>query len=173
MAGERMAARMSLGAADRSAVPDQQQIIRLVDAYRRTLSRYRRIQSLSAHAVEKLKSGCEVREVNATLVQKKALMQEIREEEERVSGAREWWKRTRQTLPAEDCRELLSLLDAIGKTLEDTMEHEEECRVLLRERSVWRPRRAGVAGGGTPAVAALPSAHAAYRAQAAAQGESR
>jgi hypothetical protein len=153
-------------------VADHQQLVRLVDAYRRTLSRYRRIQSLSAQAVQKLKGGCEVREVNTTLVQKKALMQEIREEEERVSGAREWWKRTRQTLPAEDCRELLSLLDAIGKTLEDAMEHEEECRVLLRERAVWRPRRAATAAG-QAAAPALSSAHAAYRAQAATRGESK
>jgi hypothetical protein len=106
----------------------------LVAAYRRMLSRYRRIEAMSQRALQKLRSGGDVRDLNSMVAHKWKLYREIREEEERVTGAREWWKRSRQALPAEECRELLSLLDAIGKTLEAAIDHEEECRQWLTSR---------------------------------------
>jgi hypothetical protein len=132
---------------------------RLVASYQRTLSRYRQISALSKQAVHMLKDGCPLPEVNTKLARKKMLLNEIREEEERVKGEREWWKRSRQTLPAQECRELLSLLDAIGKTLEEAIEQEEECRVLLKERAVWKGTvSAGQGLPGPPAVAAYRAA---------------
>jgi len=112
--------------------PDSAEPLReLVLAYRRMLTRYRRIEAMSQRTVRKLREGCGVRDMNSILANKWKLYREIREEEERVTGAREWWKSSRQALPAEECRELLSLLDAIGRTLESAIDHEEECRLWL------------------------------------------
>ncbi len=131
----------------------------LAESYRRVLSRYQGIAALAGEAVRHLRADGDVAGMNAVLGRKRMLLQEIREEEERVTGAREWWKRTRRSLPAQECRELLSLLDAIGKTLEETIEREEECRTLLRDRTAWR---------GAPAISrpAAPgtAVRAAYRA---------
>lgn len=109
----------------------------LVDTYRRVHARYRRMATLSEEAVTLLQSEASLQSVNSMLSEKKVLLEEVREEEERVTGDREWWKRSRASLPAEDCRELLSLLDSISRSLEDTLAREEECRVLLREKASW------------------------------------
>ncbi len=119
-----------------------QRLRALGESYRRVHVGYRGIANIAAEAAQKLRDGAPIPDVNDLLAKKKLLFREVREEEERVTGAREWWKRSKRTLPAEECRELLSLLDAIGRTLEETLGHEEECRTLLRERTMWRnPRR--------------------------------
>ena len=107
----------------------------LVAAYRRMLNRYRRIEAMSKETTEMLRRGCDVRDMNPVLEHKWKLYREIREEEEMVAGAQEWWKQSKQNMPAEECRELLSLLDAIGKTLVATIDQEEKCRAWLKTKS--------------------------------------
>ncbi|MBZ0267333.1 hypothetical protein K8I85_04210 [bacterium] len=113
-------------------------ITRLARAYRSILDRYREIERLSGTERELL-SGEEpgIAEVNALLARKKELLAEIRDEEERVKGAREWWKKVRRTLPAEAGRDLLSLLDAISRAVERLLALEAECRRLLQRRAAW------------------------------------
>lgn len=153
------------------SAPQELRLRDLTDSYRRVLSRYRSIAALSDEAARSLRKNGDLAAMNILLGKKKLLLQDVREEEERVTGTREWWKRTRRTLPAEECRELLSLLDAIGRTLESTLDREEECRTLLRDRAVWKsPQIAGSA----PIAADAPTAHAAYRvASTSARGETR
>ena len=120
-----------------SAVPSSRSRESLSEAialYRRLLRRYRKIEALSSQALRTLRTGCEVRELNAALERKRALWEQIREEEQKGNEARESWKRSRAGLPAEECRELLSLFEAIGKTLEDAIAQEDECRALMTER---------------------------------------
>lgn len=125
----------------RPAASPRERLRELGETYRRVHVGYRGIANIAAEAATKLREGASIPDVNELLARKKLLLREVREEEERVTGAREWWKRSKRTLPAEECRELLSLLDAIGRTLEETLEHEETCRTLLRERTLWRGRR--------------------------------
>ena len=110
----------------------------LVAAYRRMLNRYRRIEAMSKETTEMLRRGCDVRDMNPVLEHKWKLYREIREEEEMVAGAQEWWKQSKQNMPAEECRELLSLLDAIGKTLVATIDQEEKCRGNSKSRKSCR-----------------------------------
>lgn len=129
--------------------PGDDRIARLTRAYRSILERYREIERLSG-AERELLSGDDARiaDVNAVLARKKELLAEIREEEERVKGAREWWKKVRRTLPAEAGRDLLSLLDAISRAVERLLALEAECRRLLQRRAAWgrgvEPSPAGV-----------------------------
>ncbi len=120
----------------------RERLLEIGRSYERVHVGYRGVAQMAAEAARKLREGAPIPDVNEILARKRLLLREVREEEERVTGAREWWKRSKRTLPAEECRELLSLLDAIGRTLEETLGHEEECRTLLRERTLWRgPKR--------------------------------
>jgi hypothetical protein len=124
-------------------------IARLTRAYRSILERYREIERLSGSERELLLAPKDrIADVNALLARKKELLAEIRDEEERVKGARDWWKKVRRTLPAEAGRDLLSLLDAISRAVERLMAQEAECRRLLQRRTGWgqgvEPSAAGV-----------------------------
>jgi len=118
-----------------AASPRFGQVIAL---YRRVLRRYRKIETLTGRAVQTLRAGCEVREVNAALDRKRILLQQIREEEDNMIGAG-WWKRSRPGWSLEECRELLFVFEAIGKTVEGAIAQEDECRALLKERIAGRP----------------------------------
>lgn len=124
-------------------------IAQLTRAYRSILERYREIERLSGTERELLGAPEDrIADVNALLHRKKELLAEIRNEEERVKGARDWWKKVRRTLPAEAGRDLLSLLDAISRAVERLMAQEAECRRLLQRRTGWgqgvEPSAAGV-----------------------------
>ena len=110
----------------------ERRIRRLVDVYRSILSRYVEIERMSRKERELLAARQEVRDVNDILRRKKDLLTEIRAEEERVAEEREWWMRSRHSLPPASCRELLSCLDAISRAIESSLALETECRSLLR-----------------------------------------
>lgn len=118
-------------------VPNDDRIERLTQAYRTILEGYAAIVSLSVEECDRLLNGGPIGEVNEILRRKKALLAEIRDEEERVKSAREWWKKVRRSLPAEAGRELLSLLDSISRTVERSLALEAECRRLLEQRIGW------------------------------------
>ena len=109
----------------------EEQLALLADSWRSILERYERIERLSSEQRRILRDRGPIRRVNEILERKREILQEIRDEEERVTGAREWWQKARRSLPSEIGRELLSLLDAISCTIERTLALEAECRVLL------------------------------------------
>ena len=136
-----------------SAVPasrSRESLSEAIALYRRLLGRYRKIEALSSQALRTLRAGCEVRELNAALDRKRALWEQIREEEQRANEARESWKRSRAGLPAEECRELLSLFEAIGRTLEDAIAQEDECRTLMTERIAGKRAETSPVRGAEP-----------------------
>lgn len=94
-----------------------------------------------------------IRRVNEILESKREILREIRDEEARVTGDREWWKKARRSLPSERCRELLSLLDAISRKIERTLSLEAECRLLLERAVAW-----GRSGADAPAAASRQAA---------------
>lgn len=113
-------------------------VARLTSAYRFILERYEEIERLSADERDLLLDPTgEIRRVNDVLSRKKVVLAEIREEEARVKGAREWWKKVRRTLPAGAGRDLLSLLDAISRSVERLLALEAECRRLLEQKTAW------------------------------------
>ena len=109
----------------------------LTGTYRSILERYREIERLSREERRLLIENEPVPEVIEILRRKREQLRAIRAEEESVSGAREWWKRTRRSLPSGVGRELLSLLDAISRKLERTLALETECRTLLDRALAW------------------------------------
>jgi chromosome segregation ATPase len=147
--------------ADRPASPDDR-IARLTRAYRSILDRYREIERSAVEERELLGRGPDcIAEVNALLERKRATLARIRDEEERVKGAREWWKKARRSLPAEAGSELLALLDEISRTVERLLALESECRRLLERRTAWGPApEPSVAGTGSVARAAYGKATA-------------
>ncbi len=132
----------------------------LTDTYRGIHARYEEIAELSRAQRTLLAEQGAIEDVNAILRRKKEILREIRVEEERVMGAREWWKKIRRTLAPERSRELLSLLDAISRRVERTLALEADCRELLARKTAWRGN--GVA---SPAPRAGAWAAAAYRNQ--------
>jgi hypothetical protein len=109
----------------------------LVDAYRGILARYEEIVDLSREERRLLAEREPIGGVNTILHEKKRLLAEIRAEEERVTGAREWWKKVRRSLPPRDGQDLLSLLDAISRCVETSLALEGECRDLLTRTTAW------------------------------------
>jgi hypothetical protein len=114
-------------------VADSARIERLRDAYGAILERYRELERLSRRELRTLREQGEIAKVNALLREKKSILREIRAEEERVTGEREWWKKSRRSLPPASCRDLLSLLDAISRAIESTVALEADCRALLQD----------------------------------------
>lgn len=92
-------------------------------------------------------------QINELLQGKRDLLTEIASEEERIAALREWWKGARRTLPATACEELLSVLDAIARKVEQTLALEAECRELLTRAVSWGARRTPSGVGGTAALA--------------------
>lgn len=129
----------------------------LVDAYRGILARYEEIVELSREERRLLAEREPIAGVNTILHEKKRLLVEIRAEEERVTGAREWWKKVRRSLPPRDGQDLLSLLDAISRCVETSLALEGECRELLTRSAAW----------GRPPVTAEPARAAGVNAAAA------
>ena len=136
----------------------EQKIRMLTDAYRSILARYEHIEKLSVEERTLLRNGEPVARVNDLLRQKQARLDEIRVEEEGVGAARNWWKKTRRSLPRTGCEELLSLLDAISHKVEATLALEAECRTLLDRAVSWGQAR-DLPNAGT--VAAIAYARAA------------
>ncbi len=120
----------------------------LVQAYRSILTGYEEIEALSRRERDGLREGAELAAVTELLRTKQERLARVRDEEERVKGAREWWKKVRRTLPAGAGRDLLSLLDAISRSVERSLELEAECRSLLQHRTQW-----GRSGGPEPSLA--------------------
>ncbi|GJM44906.1 MAG: hypothetical protein DHS20C21_17480 [Gemmatimonadota bacterium] len=113
-------------------------VARLTAAYRSILAHYEEIERLSEEERDVLLEPTgEIHRVNEVLARKKAVLAEIRDEEERVKGAREWWKKVRRTLPPGAGRDLLSLLDAISRAVERLLALESECRRLLEQKTAW------------------------------------
>lgn len=119
-------------------------ITRLRRAYGLILEGYREIERLQRRERRTLRERGDLGKVQEVLREKKAILREIRGEEERVTGEREWWIKSRRSLPAESGRDLLSLLDAISRTIESTVALEAECRALLRNPPRQAPRPAPV-----------------------------
>jgi len=117
--------------AERRRRSRQERLAVLADSYRSILVCYEKIERLSAEQKRVLRDRGPIQRVNEILEKKRGLLREIRAEEARVTGAREWWKKARQSVPPEHCRELLSLLDAISRKVERTFSLEAECRTLL------------------------------------------
>lgn len=135
------------------SAPAAARIARLGEAYGAILEGYRELERLSRWESRTLREGGDLAKVNAILREKKTILREIRAEEERVTGEREWWKKSRRSLPPASCRDLLSLLDAISRTIESTVALEAECRALLQD--ALRPAAAGPRLAASPGVAAL------------------
>lgn len=114
-------------------------IARLRESYAAILDGYRELERLSRRESRLLRDGGEVADVNAILREKLSVLREIRAEEERLTGEREWWKKFRRSLPPASYRDLLSLLDAISHTIESTVALEDECRALLRNALLPAP----------------------------------
>lgn len=113
-------------------------IVRLTRAYHAILARYAEIEQLSGVERDLLLSKPNgIAGVNAILGRKRIVLAEIREEEEKVKSAREWWKKARRALPADAGRELLSLLDGISRAVERLLAIESECHRLLERRTAW------------------------------------
>lgn len=134
-----------------------ERIALLTETYRGNLARYREIERLSREERRRLREGRPIADVNEVLRAKRDILREIRAEEERVTGAREWWKKARRSLPPGSGRELLSLLDAISRTIEDAVALEAECRALLEGTLAW-----GAPPPGSPGSGAAVAAAAAY-----------
>jgi hypothetical protein len=94
-----------------------------------------------------------VSDVIEILKAKREILREIRAKEDLVSGAREWWKRSRRALPAASCHQLVPLLDKISRKIETILSLESECRLLLDRLLAW--------GSSTPELNAQPPAIAA------------
>jgi hypothetical protein len=129
----------------------------LAGSWRSILARYERIERLSTEQKRILRDRGPIRRVNEILESKREILQEIRDEEERVTGAREWWQKARRSLPSEIGRELLSLLDAISCTIERTLALEAECRVLLEGGVPGRRGSASAAGTPEPGAEGAPT----------------
>ena len=127
----------------------------LTKAYGAILERYEEIERISREELELLRRAEGIDRVNDMLRRKRDLLRDVRAEEERVTGEREWWKKARRSLPAASGRALLSLLDAISRRVESTLELEAECRSLLETAVSWgRPRTGASPGAGTAAALA-------------------
>jgi hypothetical protein len=135
-----------------NGAPAESRLARLRTAYGTILEGYRELERLSRREVRTLRERGEIAKVNAILREKKSVLRGIRAEEERVTGEREWWKKSRRSLPPASCRDLLSLLDAISRTIESAVALEAECRALLQD--AVRP------AGAAPRLAASPRAAA-------------
>lgn len=107
----------------------------LVDAYRSILRGYEEIERLSREERDRLRDGGDLSVITTILRSKTERLAEVRDEEGRVKSAREWWRKVRRTLPGGAGRDLLSLLDAISRSVELSLELEAECRRLLESRS--------------------------------------
>ncbi|MCA9751683.1 MAG: hypothetical protein KC591_05790 [Gemmatimonadetes bacterium] len=144
--------------ADPGSLPDPR-LEELTQTYRRILGHYQEIVALSREQRRRLAEREPIAGVNRLLQEKKKLLAEIRAEEERVTGAREWWKKVRRNLPPRDGRDLLSLLDAISASVETSLGLESECRELLTRAAAW----GGPVQGPVGATVSLGArAHAAY-----------
>lgn len=132
----------------------ERRIALLTETYRGNLARYREIERLAREERRRLREGRPVAEVNEVLRAKRDILREIRAEEERVTGAREWWKKARRSLPPGSGRELLSLLDAISRTIEGTVALEAECRALLEGTLLWGGAPPATRGSGAALAAA-------------------
>ncbi len=121
----------------RPPAPSGNRIRLLTDTYRGIHARYAEIAELSEAQRALLAEGGAIGNVNALLRRKKEILREIRVEEERVMGAREWWKKIRRTLAPERSRELLSLLDSISRRVERILELEADCRERLSRKTAW------------------------------------
>jgi hypothetical protein len=126
----------------------------LTETYRSLHERYREIETLSETERTILAERGEIAEVNGILRRKREILREIRIEEERVMGAREWWKKIRRTLAPERGRDLLSLLDAISRRVERILALEAECRELLSRSVAWGAGSAPPSASGSAATAA-------------------
>ncbi|NNE44636.1 MAG: hypothetical protein HKN12_10535 [Gemmatimonadetes bacterium] len=115
----------------------RERVQKLTAAYRTILGAYEDLESLTETELAYLSEGRPLAEVNELLRTKRERLREIRVEEERVTGEREWWKKSRRSLPPRDCRELLSLLDSISRTIERTVSGEAECRSRLEQAVAW------------------------------------
>jgi hypothetical protein len=123
---------------ERVAPRDVEGRIRLLTGtYRELLERYGEIEELTETERRILTERGSMAEVNGILQRKHEILREIRVGEERVMGAREWWKKVRRTLAPERGRELLSLLDAISRRMENILALENECRDLLARATAW------------------------------------
>jgi len=111
-------------------VADSVRIARLREAYAAILEGYRELERLSRRELRMLSEHGDVAKVNAILREKKAVLRGIRTTEENVTGEREWWKKSRRSLPTASCRDLLLLLDAISRTVDSTVTLEADCRAL-------------------------------------------
>ena len=109
----------------------------LTETYRDLFERYGEIEKLAEIERRILVERGSITEVNGILRRKNEILREIRVGEERVMGAREWWKKIRRTLAPERGRELLSLLDAISRRMERVLSLENECRDLLARSTAW------------------------------------
>lgn len=143
--------------ADQRRRSREERLALLTGSYRSILARYERIERFSAEQKRVLRNSGSIRRVNEILESKREILREIRDEEARVTGDREWWKKARRSLPSERCRELLSLLDAISRKIERTLSLEAECRLLLERAVAW-----GRSDAGGPAPAAARQAARAY-----------
>jgi hypothetical protein len=132
----------------------EERLALLTDAYRSILARYEKIERLSGQQTRILRERGSLQLVNEILESKHEILREIRDEEERVTGAREWWKKARQSLPSESCRALLSLLDTISRRIERTLSLEAECRLLLGRAVAWGPAAPTVTNPSASRVAA-------------------
>jgi hypothetical protein len=123
---------------------------RLTEAYREILSRYGEIEHLSRDEKRVLSERGPMARVNEILGRKRGILEVIRSEEEKVASARSWWKRVRHTLPVAEGQELLTILDAISRTVERTLALEAECRHLLVGNLAWGGAATGTRTGAAP-----------------------
>jgi hypothetical protein len=115
----------------------EERIRLLTETYRAILERYHEIERRSMEERELLQSRERISDVIAVMKAKREILREIRAREEQVAGAREWWKRSRRTLPDASCRELVPLLDAISRKIERILALESECRQRLDRLIAW------------------------------------
>lgn len=128
----RIAARGTVADSGTSS-PAADRIAGLRAAYGAILDGCRELERLSRCELRTLPARAAIATIDASLREKKSVLRAIRAEEERLTRERDWWKKSRRSLPPAACRDLLSLLDAISRTIASTVALETECRAPLQD----------------------------------------
>ena len=115
----------------------EQRIALLTETYGSVLESYGEIEELGLEERETLKAHRPMAEVIEILKRKREILNDVRERESSVASTREWWKKSRQALPAASCRELVVTLDSISRKIERILElesrNQQEAVALWRE----------------------------------------
>lgn len=119
--------------------PESSERVRaLTAAYRAIAERYAAVEALSRREQELLETPDALDEVRAVLEQKRALLAEIRREEEKISSDPDAWHACAGDLAPHATRDLVAALDEVSRRIERSLALEAECRALL-ERAEAAP----------------------------------